>query len=60
MIYLVSKAGIAYAVQCLTTSWSPFEIATAPFGEMLCSQHTDNRRLNDHRDSCLGRKAAVK
>jgi hypothetical protein len=60
MTYLVSRAGIAYAVQCLTMSWTPFEIAVAPLGEMLFSRHADNRRPNDHRGSCRGRKAAVK
>jgi len=44
MTYLVSRSGIAYAIQCLTTSWTPFEIAVAPLGEMLVSQHTGSRR----------------
>jgi len=29
MIHLVSRAGIAYAIQCLTTRWTPFEIGVA-------------------------------
>jgi len=41
MIHLVSKAGTASAVQCLTTSWTPFEIAVAHFGETFCSQHAE-------------------